>query len=101
MVSEQSNEHRLLCRCFWSVFDQHESIAPKLEELVKVVGTVSSPVQNIVFSGITFENTTWLAPTTDGYMWGSYSSFPSYTDASGNKQPGWTTAVHIVHYQPF
>ena len=68
-------------------------VAPKLEELVKFQGTLGNPVHDIEFNGITFEHTTWLAPLTDGYMWGSWSSFPSYTDAAGNKQPGWVTAV--------
>ncbi|WP_439593784.1 discoidin domain-containing protein [Microbacterium sp.] len=68
-------------------------VAPKLEEIVKFQGTLNNPVRNIEFNGVTLEHTTWLAPLTDGYMWGSWSSFPSYTDTTGNKQPGWTTAV--------
>ncbi|MDX3114536.1 DUF1349 domain-containing protein [Streptomyces scabiei] len=40
---------------------------PKLQSLIGVGGTYSSPATHIAFSGLQFSGTSWLAPTTDGY----------------------------------
>ncbi|MCT9931284.1 discoidin domain-containing protein [Planotetraspora sp. A-T 1434] len=43
-------------------------VAGKLESLIKGTGTVSAPIHNIRFEGLTFSHSTWLAPNTDeGY----------------------------------
>lgn len=68
-------------------------IAPKLEQLVDFQGTLDKPVHDITFEGITFADTSWREAMTDGVMWGSWSSFPSYLDGSGAKQPGWAQAL--------
>ena len=68
-------------------------VAPKLEQLVSFQGTLDNPVHDITFQGITFSDTSWREAMTDGVMWGSWSSFPSYVDASGAKQPGWAQAI--------
>ena len=43
-----------------------EIIAPRLEILVKVIGTLEQPAHHIQFQGITFQETTWLKPNTTG-----------------------------------
>jgi len=55
----------------------HESLAaadveaPIVQTLVSGGGTGASPLSNITFSGLTFENTTWLAPSgPEGYVEG-------------------------------
>ncbi len=42
-------------------------IVPITEQILKVDGQVS-PVKNLVFEGLTFEYTTWLSPTSEGYV---------------------------------
>jgi hypothetical protein len=45
------------------------AVAGRLEVLVSGTGTVSAPIRNIHFSGITFTHATWLFPNTDeGYI---------------------------------
>jgi GH141 insertion domain/Right handed beta helix region/Pel9A-like, right handed beta helix region len=45
-----------------------EVIAPRLERLLGVTGTLDSPVRNMEFRGLTFEHTTWLVPDSEGYV---------------------------------
>ncbi|WP_207892191.1 right-handed parallel beta-helix repeat-containing protein [Streptacidiphilus pinicola] len=46
----------------------HDVELPKLTSLVDISGSYSNPVQNLAFQGISFEDTTWLAPSSDiGY----------------------------------
>ncbi|KUN72518.1 hypothetical protein AQJ46_11810 [Streptomyces canus] len=40
---------------------------PKLQSLIGVGGTYSSPATHIAFSGLQFSGTSWLDPTTNGY----------------------------------
>ncbi|MDX2548870.1 DUF1349 domain-containing protein [Streptomyces sp. WI04-05B] len=40
---------------------------PKLQSLIGVGGTYSSPATHIAFSGLRFSGTSWLDPTTHGY----------------------------------
>ncbi|WP_054027447.1 X2-like carbohydrate binding domain-containing protein [Bacillus sp. FJAT-28004] len=43
-------------------------IAPKLETVVNVEGSLGSKVHDIEFSGITFMHSNWLAPSSYGYV---------------------------------
>ena len=43
-------------------------IAPYLETLVKVEGTIDRPVTNILFNGISFQHTGWLRPSHFGHV---------------------------------
>ena len=43
-------------------------VAPRLENIVRIQGTLSNPAHHIQFHGITFEHTTWTLPSTDGYV---------------------------------
>ncbi|HEY3761663.1 MAG TPA: right-handed parallel beta-helix repeat-containing protein [Verrucomicrobiae bacterium] len=43
-------------------------VAPALETLVQVDGTLDHPVANIQFSGITFAYTSWLRPSQNGHV---------------------------------
>ncbi len=45
-----------------------EVVAPALETLVRVEGTLDRPVENIVFRGIRFEHATWLRPSETGHV---------------------------------
>jgi hypothetical protein len=43
--------------------------APSVQTLVDISGAnLDSPAQNVSFSGITFTGTTWMLPTTSGYL---------------------------------
>jgi hypothetical protein len=46
---------------------QAEVIAPSLKTLLSVEGTTDQPVQNLEFTGLTFEYSTWLEPSDAGY----------------------------------
>jgi hypothetical protein len=43
-------------------------IAPSLETLIKVEGTIDNPVKNIFFKNISFQHTTWLRPSQKGHV---------------------------------
>ena len=43
-------------------------IAPSLETLVKIEGTIDHPVTNIFFKGISFQHTGWLRPGQQGHV---------------------------------
>ena len=43
-------------------------IAPKVERLVEMKGTVPNPIKNIQFMGISFQHSMWLAPSTTGFQ---------------------------------
>lgn len=45
-----------------------EVVAPALETLVQISGTLDRPVSNVRFQGITFANTTWLRPSERGHV---------------------------------
>jgi len=42
-------------------------IAPTLESLIDGEGTLTQPLKNLVFEGLTFAHATWLQPSTDGH----------------------------------
>jgi hypothetical protein len=43
-------------------------VAPVVETVVKVEGTIDKPVSNIYFKGISFQHTTWLRPSQQGHV---------------------------------
>lgn len=43
-------------------------VAPLVETLVKLQGTLAAPVHHIQFQGLTFEHTTWLLPNIEGFI---------------------------------
>ncbi|MGI0012713.1 MAG: LamG-like jellyroll fold domain-containing protein [Nitrososphaera sp.] len=43
-------------------------VAPRLENIVRIQGTLSNPAHHIQFHGLAFEHTTWTIPSTDGYV---------------------------------
>jgi hypothetical protein len=43
-------------------------VAPSLEALVKIEGTIDHPVSNIFFKGISFQHTDWLRPSQYGHV---------------------------------
>ncbi|WP_223833671.1 right-handed parallel beta-helix repeat-containing protein [Pedobacter riviphilus] len=45
-----------------------EVIAPALENLVKIEGTIDQPVSYVSFKGISFEHSTWLRPSKQGHV---------------------------------
>jgi len=47
---------------------QADVVAPVLETLVKVEGTIDHPVAYISFQGISFQHASWLLPSKQGYV---------------------------------
>ncbi len=45
-----------------------EVIAPALENLLKIEGTIDNPVAFVNFKGISFEHSTWLRPSKQGHV---------------------------------
>jgi len=45
-----------------------EVIAPALENLLKIEGTIDHPVSFVSFKGISFEHATWLRPSREGHV---------------------------------
>ena len=50
------------------------TVAPRLEQLLRVEGTLDSPVQHVEFRGLTFQETTWTLPLQQGFI-GDQGSF--------------------------
>jgi hypothetical protein len=61
-------------------------VAPTIETLVEVSGTIDRPVSNIIFKGISFEHTSWLRPSLKGHVPLQAGMF--LLDAYKLKQPG-------------
>ena len=73
-------------------------IAPSLETLVKMEGTIDNPVSCISFKGISFEYATWLLPSRQGlvphqagmYMLDAYKlKVPGTPDKKGLENQAW------------
>jgi hypothetical protein len=45
-----------------------DAVAPQLETLVRLQGALGQPVHHLQFYGITFQGSTWLVPTSEGYI---------------------------------
>jgi len=45
-----------------------DAVAPVLETIVALQGTLAQPVHHITFHGLTFQDTTWLVPDSEGYI---------------------------------
>jgi hypothetical protein len=62
-------------------------VAPRLETLVKLQGTLDVPVRDITLRGLTFEHTGWTAPSISGFVGGH----------AGNQPAHWTqsAAIHL------
>jgi hypothetical protein len=43
-------------------------VVPVLERLVTVQGTLGAPVHHLQFRGLTFEHSTWMVPSSEGYV---------------------------------
>ena len=43
-------------------------VAPFLETLVRIEGTIDRPVRNVYFKGISFQHTGWLRPSQSGHV---------------------------------
>lgn len=61
-------------------------IAPALETLVQVAGTMDRAVKHVAFEGISFAHTTWLRPSLLGHVPLQAGLF--FIDAYGLKPPG-------------
>lgn len=85
-------------------------IAPVLESLVTIQGTIDHPVSHISFKGITFQHTTWLRPSLKGhvplqsglYMLDAYKlDIPGTPDKKGLENQAWVgrppAAVDVVY----
>ena len=63
-------------------------IAPSLETLVQMEGTIDHPVSNIHFKGISFKHTGWLRPSLYGHV--PHQAGMYMLDAYSLKKPGTT-----------
>jgi hypothetical protein len=61
-------------------------IAPSLEILVKVEGTIDNPVSYVFFKGISFQHASWLRPSKEGHV--PHQAGMPMTDAYNLKIPG-------------
>jgi hypothetical protein len=43
-------------------------VAPQLEELVRLRGTLSAPIHHVQFRGLNFEYSNWLLPSSEGFV---------------------------------
>ncbi len=74
-------------------------VAPYLETLVKISGTIDYPVEHISFNGVHFNYTTWMRPSQKGhvplqagmYLLDAYKlKIPGTPDKAGLENQGWT-----------
>jgi len=63
-----------------------EVIAPALETLVKIEGTIDRPVSFVRFKGISFQHSTWLRPSKQGHV--PHQAGMYMLDAYKLNQPG-------------
>lgn len=63
---------------------EKEVVAPMLETIVKVSGTLDEPVENIVFSNMGFMYSTWMKPTKEGFVDGQAMQYVTRTVFSKN-----------------
>ena len=47
---------------------QVQAVAPFLETLIRIEGTIDHPVTNVFFKGISFQHTGWLRPSNFGHV---------------------------------
>jgi hypothetical protein len=45
-----------------------EVVVPRLQTLLEIRGTLDAPAHDIEFSGLTFEHSTWLSPSNEGFI---------------------------------
>lgn len=57
-----------------------EVIAPSMETLVEIKGTLDQPVKNIEFEGLTFEHSTWTRASEEGLVGGQASQYAVSTN---------------------
>ena len=87
-----------------------EVIAPAIENLLKIEGTVDNPVSFVNFKGISFEHSTWLRPSKHGhvphqagmYMLDAYKlKTPGTPDKAALENQAWvgrpTSAVEVTY----
>jgi hypothetical protein len=74
--------------------------APSLETVVKGDGTLTNPISNLAFKGITFADSTWLRPgTTLGFPETSYNKMNNPSGPETQIQAGvWFYAAHHVEF---
>ncbi|GBF78440.1 hypothetical protein PA598K_07084, partial [Paenibacillus sp. 598K] len=65
-------------------------IAPVLESLIDGAGTLTQPLRNLVFEGLTFAYATWLVPSTDRY-WAGQAGFQGIGSTMEDWWDGQTT----------
>jgi len=69
------------------------AVVPKLVQLVRLQGTPDAPVTGIDFNGMTFEHSTWLEPSEEGFA-SRYSDFIYKSNANAYAIPG---AIHLEY----
>lgn len=74
---------------------QAQVLAPALETLVEIRGTVAQPIRNVTFQNLTFADATWLQPSRGGHadVQANFVNDP----ARPLKRDGWVTTIHNEH----
>lgn len=54
------------------------AVAPVLDEVIVLEGTLDNPVHDIVFKGLTVEHSTWLQPSEEGLVGGQACQYVTY-----------------------
>ena len=72
-----------------------EVIAPALEKLVEVKGTLGDPVHDIAFEGLTFSHATWLRPSQFGHP-DLQADFTPSADASAPVTDAGQGAIELI-----
>jgi len=75
---------------------QAEVIAPAVERLIELKGTLDRPVQHIRFEGITFTHAGWLRPSEIGHVDVQANFILRTDDKKLLRDDGWT-AIHNEH----
>ncbi len=80
------------------------AIAPALETLFRIEGTLDQPVHHLRFQGITFAHSTWLDPNRNGYLGlqaGQFTIEPTEKNSQFIGRPPAAVAVTAGHHIQF
>lgn len=80
------------------------AIAPALETLFRVEGTLEQPVHHLRFQGLTFAHSTWLDPNRNGYLGlqaGQFSIEPTAKNTQFIGRPPAAVSVTAAHHIQF
>jgi hypothetical protein len=72
-----------------------EIIAPSVETLISIHGTLDNPVRNLRFYGVTFAHSGWIAPNSQGL----FSNFNSYQSSGAPVSAIYMNAADSIRFE--